>query len=30
MRRRCWVLATDDSRFVTGHVFYVDGGAHLG
>ena len=23
-------LATDDSRFVTGHVFYVDGGAHLG
>jgi NAD(P)-dependent dehydrogenase (short-subunit alcohol dehydrogenase family) len=22
-------LATDDSRFVTGHVFYVDGGAHL-
>ena len=23
-------LASDDSRFVTGHVFYVDGGAHLG
>jgi NAD(P)-dependent dehydrogenase (short-subunit alcohol dehydrogenase family) len=23
-------LATDDSRFVTGHVFYVDGGAYLG
>ncbi len=23
-------LATDDSRFVTGHVLYVDGGAHLG
>ena len=23
-------LATDDSRFVTGHVVYVDGGAHLG
>jgi len=23
-------LATDDSRFVTGQVFYVDGGAHLG
>jgi len=23
-------LATDDSQFVTGHVFYVDGGAHLG
>jgi NAD(P)-dependent dehydrogenase (short-subunit alcohol dehydrogenase family) len=23
-------LATDDSGFVTGHVFYVDGGAHLG
>src|SRR5262249_30265361 len=23
-------LATDDSRFLTGHVFYVDGGAHLG
>jgi NAD(P)-dependent dehydrogenase (short-subunit alcohol dehydrogenase family) len=23
-------LASDDSRFLTGHVFYVDGGAHLG
>jgi NAD(P)-dependent dehydrogenase (short-subunit alcohol dehydrogenase family) len=23
-------LATDDAQFVTGHVFYVDGGAHLG
>ena len=23
-------LATDESRFVTGHTFYVDGGAHLG
>ena len=23
-------LATDDSQFLTGHVFYVDGGAHLG
>jgi NAD(P)-dependent dehydrogenase (short-subunit alcohol dehydrogenase family) len=23
-------LASDDSRFVTGHIFYVDGGAHLG
>ena len=23
-------LATDDARFVTGHVIYVDGGAHLG
>jgi NAD(P)-dependent dehydrogenase (short-subunit alcohol dehydrogenase family) len=23
-------LATDDSVFVTGHTFYVDGGAHLG
>ena len=23
-------LASEDSRFVTGHVFYVDGGAHLG
>jgi len=23
-------LASDDSRFVTGHTFYVDGGAHLG
>ena len=23
-------LATEDSRFLTGHVFYVDGGAHLG
>ncbi len=23
-------LATDDSAFVTGHTFYVDGGAHLG
>jgi NAD(P)-dependent dehydrogenase (short-subunit alcohol dehydrogenase family) len=23
-------LATDDSQFVTGHVFHVDGGAHLG
>src|SRR5262249_57227569 len=23
-------LASDDSRFVTGHVFYVDGGAPLG
>jgi len=23
-------LATDDSRYVTGHVFHVDGGAHLG
>src|SRR5437867_225926 len=22
--------ASDDARFVTGHVFYVDGGAHLG
>jgi NAD(P)-dependent dehydrogenase (short-subunit alcohol dehydrogenase family) len=23
-------LAADDSRFLTGHVFYADGGAHLG
>jgi NAD(P)-dependent dehydrogenase (short-subunit alcohol dehydrogenase family) len=23
-------LATDDAQFLTGHVFYVDGGAHLG
>lgn len=23
-------LASEDSRFVTGHVFHVDGGAHLG
>jgi NAD(P)-dependent dehydrogenase (short-subunit alcohol dehydrogenase family) len=23
-------LASGDSRFLTGHVFYVDGGAHLG
>jgi len=23
-------LASDDSRFLTGHVFYTDGGAHLG
>lgn len=23
-------LASDDSRFVTGHILYVDGGAHLG
>jgi NAD(P)-dependent dehydrogenase (short-subunit alcohol dehydrogenase family) len=23
-------LASDDSRFLTGHVFYLDGGAHLG
>ncbi len=23
-------LAVDDSRFLTGHVFYADGGAHLG
>jgi NAD(P)-dependent dehydrogenase (short-subunit alcohol dehydrogenase family) len=23
-------LATDDARFLTGHVIYVDGGAHLG
>jgi NAD(P)-dependent dehydrogenase (short-subunit alcohol dehydrogenase family) len=23
-------LATDDSQYLTGHVFYVDGGAHLG
>jgi len=23
-------LASDDARFVTGHVFYVDGGAYLG
>ena len=23
-------LATDDARFLTGHVFYADGGAHLG
>jgi NAD(P)-dependent dehydrogenase (short-subunit alcohol dehydrogenase family) len=23
-------LATDESRFLTGHVFYADGGAHLG
>ncbi|HLK13096.1 MAG TPA: SDR family NAD(P)-dependent oxidoreductase [Candidatus Binatia bacterium] len=23
-------LATDDARFITGHVLYVDGGAHLG
>jgi NAD(P)-dependent dehydrogenase (short-subunit alcohol dehydrogenase family) len=23
-------LATDDAQFLTGHVFYADGGAHLG
>jgi len=23
-------LASDDARFLTGHVFYADGGAHLG
>jgi len=23
-------LASDESRFITGHVFYADGGAHLG
>lgn len=23
-------LATDEARFLTGHVFYADGGAHLG
>ena len=23
-------LASEDSRFLTGHVFYADGGAHLG
>ncbi len=23
-------LASDESRFLTGHVLYVDGGAHLG
>jgi NAD(P)-dependent dehydrogenase (short-subunit alcohol dehydrogenase family) len=23
-------LATDDAQYLTGHVFYVDGGAHLG
>jgi NAD(P)-dependent dehydrogenase (short-subunit alcohol dehydrogenase family) len=23
-------LASDDSRFLTGHIFYADGGAHLG
>jgi NAD(P)-dependent dehydrogenase (short-subunit alcohol dehydrogenase family) len=23
-------LATDESRYLTGHVFYADGGAHLG
>lgn len=23
-------LASDDARFLTGHVFYLDGGAHLG
>jgi NAD(P)-dependent dehydrogenase (short-subunit alcohol dehydrogenase family) len=23
-------LVTDDAQFVTGHVFHVDGGAHLG
>jgi len=23
-------LSSDDSRFLTGHVFYADGGAHLG
>ena len=23
-------LAPDDAQFLTGHVFYADGGAHLG
>jgi NAD(P)-dependent dehydrogenase (short-subunit alcohol dehydrogenase family) len=23
-------LASDEARFLTGHVFYADGGAHLG